>query len=147
VWDVKLTPLAKRQLKRLDEDIRLEAVNLLLDLEDGIFPSDKVRLRKYERYERVKFARNRFRIIYRINRKLKTILLTRIRPCGAGARRADDSDGLRVALDNDLGSGFPSLQDRPYILGQVSFTNVQNRPLHTWDHSASSTGCPLRLKT
>ena len=80
MWDVRLTPLAKRQLKRLDEDIRLEAVNLLLDLEDGIFPSDKVRLRKYERYERVKFAGNRFRIIYRINRKLKTILVTRIRP-------------------------------------------------------------------
>ncbi len=43
------------------------------------FP-DKAQLCKYERYERVKFARNRFRITYRINKKLKTILVTRIRP-------------------------------------------------------------------
>jgi mRNA-degrading endonuclease RelE of RelBE toxin-antitoxin system len=34
VWNVKLTPQAQRELKRLDENIRDEAVSLLLDPED-----------------------------------------------------------------------------------------------------------------
>jgi mRNA-degrading endonuclease RelE of RelBE toxin-antitoxin system len=80
VWNVKLTPLAQRELKQLEEDIREDAVSLLLDLQDGIFPSNRVQLENYERYERVKFARNQFRIVYRINRKHRTILVTRIRP-------------------------------------------------------------------
>lgn len=80
MWNVKLTPLAKRQLKGLEEDVREDAVSLLLDMEDGNFPWDRVQLANYERYERVKFARNRFRIVYRINRERKTILVTRIRP-------------------------------------------------------------------
>lgn len=80
MWRVKLTPVAKRQLKRLEEDDRLDAIGLLLDLKEGIFPSDKVQLHTHERYERVKFSRNQFRIVYRINQKQKTILVTRIRP-------------------------------------------------------------------
>lgn len=80
MWNVKLTPLAKRQLKQLDEDIREDAISLLLDMEDGIFPSDVIRLRGHERYERVKFARNQFRMVYRTDQRKKTILVTRIRP-------------------------------------------------------------------
>lgn len=80
MWNVKLTPQAQRELKRLEEDIRDDAVSLLLDLQDGIFPSNKVQLENYERYERVKFAGNQFRLVYRINRKHRTILVTRIRP-------------------------------------------------------------------
>ena len=68
MWNVKLTPQAQRELKRLEEDIRDDAVSLLLDLH-GIFLSNRVQLENYERYERVKFARNQFRIVYRINRK------------------------------------------------------------------------------
>jgi mRNA-degrading endonuclease RelE of RelBE toxin-antitoxin system len=72
--------VAKRQPKRLKENIRIEAVGMLLDLEDGIFPSDTIRLERYERFERLKFARNRFRIVYRIDKKRRTIVVTRIRP-------------------------------------------------------------------
>jgi hypothetical protein len=53
-----------------------------------------------------------------------------------GFRRPDDSDRVRVPLDDDLGSSLDPLQDRPYIFGQVAFADVQR--LHTWDHSASS---------
>ena len=33
------------------------------------------------------------------------------------ARWADDSDRLRVPLDDDLGSGFDPVQNRPHIFG------------------------------
>jgi len=56
LWSVKLTQVARRQLKRLDEDIRKDAVSILLDLEAGEFPSDVIRLRNHEQYERVRFA-------------------------------------------------------------------------------------------
>ena len=79
MWAVRLTPQARRQLKQLDENIREDAISVLLDLEDGMFPAETIQLRKHERYERVKFAGNRFRIVYRIDRKNKRILVTVIR--------------------------------------------------------------------
>ena len=63
----------------------------------------------------------------------------------------DDSDRVRVALDDDLGAGLDSLEDRPYIFGQIAFADMQR--LRTWDHSVSPsltlyclfpvTGCSL----
>lgn len=59
----------------------------------------------------------------------------------------DDSYRLCVALDDDFGSGLNPLQDRPDILNQVTFANVQR--LHNWDNSVSlcSLSCFARLRS
>ncbi len=79
MWKIKLESAAKRELKRLDEDIRDEAVAVLQDLADWHFPPGSERLRKHERFERLKFYRDQYRIIYRIDKKQKQIVVTRIR--------------------------------------------------------------------
>jgi mRNA-degrading endonuclease RelE of RelBE toxin-antitoxin system len=76
VWTVKLLQRAARQLDDLPDRAREECLDLIDDLRHGEFWSDTVPLRGHRNFERTRFGS--YRTIYRVNRRAKTVLITKI---------------------------------------------------------------------
>lgn len=76
-WKVDLMPAASRQLDGLGDRERRACLDELQDMAGGYF-GDVVPLRGHRDFERAKFYRKAYRIIYRINRRTGRILVTRI---------------------------------------------------------------------
>jgi mRNA-degrading endonuclease RelE of RelBE toxin-antitoxin system len=76
-WQIDLLPEAERQLSDLDDLVRAACLGELEDMEQGYF-GDTQPLRGHRGFERTKFYRKAYRIIYRINRRDRRILVTRI---------------------------------------------------------------------
>jgi mRNA-degrading endonuclease RelE of RelBE toxin-antitoxin system len=78
VWVVKLIPNSRRQLQELPDALREACLDVIEDLREGEFPSDRTPLRGHRMFERLKFHRKAYRMIYRINSRTRTIVITRI---------------------------------------------------------------------
>jgi mRNA-degrading endonuclease RelE of RelBE toxin-antitoxin system len=76
-WKVDVMKRAKKQLDRLGDREREACITELQDMEGGYF-GDAAPLRGHRNYQRSKFYRRAYRIIYRINRRDRRILVTRI---------------------------------------------------------------------
>jgi len=76
-WRVTVLPRAEKQLGRLGDRERAACLDELEDMEQGYF-GDTAPLRGHRNFERLKFYRKAYRIIYRINRRDRRILVTRI---------------------------------------------------------------------
>lgn len=76
MWTVRLLRKAERQLDQLPDRPREACLDLIDELRHGDF--DAIPLRGYRQFERSRFYRGAYRMIYRINHKTRTVLITRI---------------------------------------------------------------------
>jgi mRNA-degrading endonuclease RelE of RelBE toxin-antitoxin system len=77
-WNVSLVPSAQREPDQLGEEIRKAAIQIFRELEEEAFPEESAPLRGYRDYYRIKFHGNRYRVIYKVSKKKRTIHVTRI---------------------------------------------------------------------
>lgn len=76
-WQVEVLPRARKQLRQFEDRIREACLDELEDMEQGYF-GDSAPLRGHRDFARLKFYRKAYRIIYRINRRDRKLLVTRI---------------------------------------------------------------------
>lgn len=80
-WKVALRPGARRELRRLDDEPRREALDLVEDLrEQGPALETALKMRGYPDSWRVRFFHESYRMVYEVFRNRKQIEVTRIRP-------------------------------------------------------------------
>lgn len=77
-WKVSLRPRADRQLRKLDGQQQSECLDILEGMEEGYFPEDRISLTGHRNFERAKFYRNAYRIIYRVDRRNRAVRVTKI---------------------------------------------------------------------
>ena len=78
LWNVQILPGVRRQLHQPDEDVRLEAVRTIKELSEDPFPFDALSMEGYADWYRVRFSRDRYRLIYRVKPRSRTIVITRV---------------------------------------------------------------------
>ncbi len=83
-WKVSLRPLARKQLRQLDGPQQEEVRDILLDLEEGYFPDGAIQLEDHPRFERAKFYREAYRIVYRVNQRNRIVKVSHIGKRDAG---------------------------------------------------------------
>jgi mRNA-degrading endonuclease RelE of RelBE toxin-antitoxin system len=87
-WRVKVLPEAQKELDRLPDSVRLEALEAIQDLAEAAFPPGSILMRGYSHSRRIKFYGNQYRILYHVSESQKTVYVFRVRP------RADAYRGL-----------------------------------------------------
>ncbi len=85
-WKIEFTPLARRHLDELEDRVRIEAMQAIVDLREDPFPPGHVQLRGYRDVYRIRFYRDQYRMIYRVSEKRGTVLIWRVRPRGRAYR-------------------------------------------------------------
>jgi mRNA-degrading endonuclease RelE of RelBE toxin-antitoxin system len=80
LWNVQVLPGARRQLRKLDEDARLDADQAIAELTEEPFPFDSVPMQGYSSLYRVKFHGGRYRVVYQVKPKTRRIFITRVGP-------------------------------------------------------------------
>jgi mRNA-degrading endonuclease RelE of RelBE toxin-antitoxin system len=83
LWSVQILPDARRALRALDEDVRLEAVQAIAELTEDPFPFDCVQMEGYADLYRVRFYGERYRVVYRVIERSRKVLITRVGPRGS----------------------------------------------------------------
>ena len=78
-WKVKTRPEAGKDLDRLPDHVRSEALDAIEDLAHDPFPPDSIMLRGYSSRYRIKFYGNRYRIIYDMLERTRTVRIFRVR--------------------------------------------------------------------
>ena len=78
-WTVRLHPDAEKELEELPDDVRRSAIEELDSMRDGELSPNTIPLRGHRDHERLRFHHNAYRMIYRIDRKRQSIMITRIR--------------------------------------------------------------------
>jgi mRNA-degrading endonuclease RelE of RelBE toxin-antitoxin system len=81
-WRVSIRPSAVHEIDQLDDSVRLEAIAVLADLRDDPFLSGSLLLRGYRNLYRVRFYRDRFRIVYSVSARSRKIVIERVRSRG-----------------------------------------------------------------
>ncbi len=79
-WVVSLRRLAQRELAELDDTVRFEAIEAIAELEEDPFPAGSIQLRGYTNLYRVRFYRDRFRLVYTVSQKQRRVIIERVRP-------------------------------------------------------------------
>ena len=82
LWNVRLTPHAKRQFRQLDGDVKLEASEALGELQEEPFPFDVIPMEGYTDLYRVRFYGNQYRIVYQVLQRNRKIVVVSIGPRG-----------------------------------------------------------------
>ena len=80
LWNVRIPPGVRRQLRQLDEDVRLEALRTIEELSEDPFPFDALSMEGYADRRRIRFSFGRFRVVYRVKPRSRTIVITRVGP-------------------------------------------------------------------
>lgn len=91
-WRVSLVRDAKAELDALTGRRREEALDVLTDLSEDPFPPGAVPLRRNNWLWRLRFDSERWRMIYRVDERKRTVAVVRIRPRGTAYK------GLRNPL-------------------------------------------------
>jgi len=71
---------ALTELAKLEDTIKDEAVEAINELREDPFPPDAIPLRGSVNRYRIKFYRNRYRIVYQVSVKQHRVIVTRVRP-------------------------------------------------------------------
>ena len=83
-WRVEVLPVARRELAQLRDaataGVLREALETLTELADDPFPFDSILLEGYTDLYRVPFYRGRYRIVYQVSTKRRSVVITRVRP-------------------------------------------------------------------
>ena len=79
-WSVRTLPRAQREIDRLPDAVRYEALEAIQDLAEVPFPPDSLLLRGYSHSHRIKFYGNQYRILYHASESQRTIYVFRVRP-------------------------------------------------------------------
>ena len=91
-WRVTIVRSADAELDALKGNLRDEALDVIADLADDPFPPDSASMRRNNRCWRLKFDARRWRILYRVDERRRTVTIFRIRPRGTAYK------GLRNPL-------------------------------------------------
>jgi mRNA-degrading endonuclease RelE of RelBE toxin-antitoxin system len=78
-WKVSILPSARRELDKLSEAVRNEAIAEIISLGDDPFPQGHVELRRNPGMYRVRFYRKQYRIIYQVSEKQRKVIVVRVR--------------------------------------------------------------------
>lgn len=81
-WKVSLLPSALSELDRLNDSVRAQAIQSIEDLAEDPFPAGSIPLRGHQHLYRIRFYRDRYRIIYRVSEIQRSVLVMRIRRRG-----------------------------------------------------------------
>lgn len=81
---MSLRPVARRQLRQLNRQQQEECREILLDMEEGFFPHGAIPLDGHPKFERAKFYRQAYRIIYRVDHRNQIIRIVHIGKRDAG---------------------------------------------------------------
>ena len=81
-WKIEITPLAQRHLDELEDRVRVEAMQAIVDLREDPFPPGHIQLRGHRNVYRIRFYRDQYRIIFRVSEQRGTVLIWRVRPRG-----------------------------------------------------------------
>ncbi len=79
-WSAKFRESARKELRELPEQVRLEALGAIVALTEDPLPPDAVALRGHKNRYRIRFYRDRFRIVYDLSYQQRKIIVVRIRP-------------------------------------------------------------------
>jgi mRNA-degrading endonuclease RelE of RelBE toxin-antitoxin system len=79
-WKIEILPAAEKDLDALDDALRREALEAILDLAEAPTPPDAIELRGLRNHYRIAFGNRRYRIVYRLSKRAKTIFVIRVRP-------------------------------------------------------------------
>jgi len=74
-WNVRILPGAHRQLRNLDEDVKLEAFRAITELREDPLPFDSTPMGGYGDCYRVPFSGGRYRIVYRVKPRSKMVIV------------------------------------------------------------------------
>jgi mRNA-degrading endonuclease RelE of RelBE toxin-antitoxin system len=81
-WRVEFTASGRREFKSLGFREKEAAVRAIGELTEDPTPAGAIALRGYRNLYRFRFYRDRFRLIYYVSEKQRTIVITRVRPRG-----------------------------------------------------------------
>jgi len=78
-WNVKTLPQGQADLDKLPDHVHAEALAAINDLGTDPFPPDCISLRGHTSRYRIKFYGNRYRLIYEVSPKQRTVKILRAR--------------------------------------------------------------------
>ena len=81
-WEVELSERAELDYSNLPDDIQQEASELLDELRWDPFPQGHLQMRRYNDVYRLRMANDRFRVVYRVDRRNRLVKVFRLRPRG-----------------------------------------------------------------
>jgi mRNA interferase RelE/StbE len=81
-WKVNLLPSASRELDQLDDSVREQAIQCIVDLAEDPFPAGSIPLRGHQHVYRIRFYRDQYRVVYRISEVKRRVLVLRVRRRG-----------------------------------------------------------------
>ncbi len=77
---MQILPGAHRQLRNLDEDVKLEALQTITELGEDPLPFDSIPMGGYGDCYRVPFSGGRYRIVYRVKPRSRAVLIGAVGP-------------------------------------------------------------------
>lgn len=81
-WEVRVTRSADREVSSLPAAIASEAAAVIAELAESPFPQGWIAMRRYNDQFRIRFGGDRYRIVYRVDRKHRVVTILRVRPRG-----------------------------------------------------------------
>ena len=81
-WNVEFRAVARRDFKKLDEDVQQDAAQSIADLIEDPYPRDCIELENQPGLFRIYFFKNQYRIVYSVSQKQRKLIVERIRPRG-----------------------------------------------------------------
>lgn len=81
-WKIEILPSAQRELAGMDDRVRHDAMQAILDLTEDPFPDGSLLLEGHTDLYRIYCYRSRYRIVYRVSEKQHRVIATRVRPRG-----------------------------------------------------------------
>lgn len=77
-WRIEILQAAEKDLDNLEDPLRREALEAILDLAEEPFPADAVPLDGMRRHYRIAFGNRRYRIGDRVSPKRETVIVIRV---------------------------------------------------------------------
>jgi len=80
IWDVEVTPAARKQIAQLPDAARLDAIDLLRLVRETPLELAGTMLQGFEGLYAARFYRGRYRMLYRVSPKQQRVIVLRVRP-------------------------------------------------------------------
>lgn len=78
MWSLVTKYESEYDLNSLPESVRQEAVRAILELKHDPFPDGFVKLTGYYDWYRIRFYRNKYRVVYQVSTKNRRIIVHRV---------------------------------------------------------------------
>jgi len=82
-WSIDFKLSARKEFLQLDDRAKAEAKKAIADLAEDPFPEGSVELRGHPGLYRIRFYRDRYRIVYSVSEKQRKVFVQRVRPRGS----------------------------------------------------------------